>query len=259
METAWIELPNGEVLAASTIPLLIESVYETESRREVSRARSILRERIYSTAPPSISDRELVKVAAKRLTVPVATPPDFSAHPPLHLSPPRGLPDFEGEARAARLQTAIGNRVREDDVPVLLSELAARAETGERRWASDRPVSAILLGPDGRVAAFAWNTNSVIRNRHAEWNLCELLRIRGERIARGSTLYVSLKPCRMCAARIWECAEDPRSLSVVYLENDPGRLAQGTLLDARSPARERYFGRTAPEQGWKIQRLFGER
>jgi tRNA(Arg) A34 adenosine deaminase TadA len=261
MRWAWIEseafadgpktllavgLPDG---AGSAVAALIESVHETESRREPSRARMILRERIHSSEPATITELELVKVAAKRMSAPSPLDPRLNGTgflPPL--LPPRSLPDFA--AATPPPEAPIDERA----IRARLELLRAEGVRAANRWSSDRPVSAMLVDTGGRVLAEAWNSNAVIRNRHAEWNLCEILRARGERIPAGSTLWTTLKPCRMCAARIWESAEDPRALDVAYLEDDPGALARGTLLDEGSPARLRAFGKDSPLFDVRVQR-----
>jgi len=50
---------------------------------------------------------------------------------------------------------------------------------------------------------------------------------------------VTLKPCKMCAGLLWDATEDPLGLQVVYAEEDPGRSARETVLDAGSMARRR--------------------
>src|SRR5690606_29891601 len=194
--------PNRRYTAPS-VRELIESIYETESRTPQSQARWILRHRIFSTETPTIAEIELVKSAAKRLSAPA--PFSESGFEEVSLAAPRPLPDFFSVARE-RLPSLSGSIVDR------LEAIRALSIAESERWKSDRPVSAILEDGSGRTLAIAWNTNAVIRNRHAEWNLCESLRARGEKIPAGATLFTSLKPCRMCAAKIWESAEDPAAL-----------------------------------------------
>lgn len=228
--TSWIDISEwNRRYRASTIQALIESIYETESKEQPSQARTILRYRIFSTSTPSMSEIELVKSAAKRIsTVDVFSP---SPYEEASLSPPRPLPDFASVEINERVDPQ--NRIQ---ICRILNALRN----------SDRPVSAFLADREGKVLALAWNSNAVIRNRHAEWNLCEVLKNRGGKIPAGAVLYTSLKPCRMCAARIWETAEDPASLRVLFLEDDPGPLARGTILEAGSPARVHYLGKRSP-------------
>jgi tRNA(Arg) A34 adenosine deaminase TadA len=243
---AWLVSEEAIYLAhvpaeRSAITELIERVYHAESLHPVSRARTLLRERIHANYPATLSERETVKVAAKRIQSPTDKPiPGGANVVVLPEAPP--APDFAFE------DLKIGAVLDREKIPEILERMKVHTLRNRDRWSSDRAVSAILVDASSRVQAWAWNTNATIRNRHAEWNLCESFARanRGGKIPKGSTLYVSLKPCRMCAARIWEAAENPAALAVVYLENDPGPHAQGTMLDARSPARVRYLGLDHP-------------
>jgi tRNA(Arg) A34 adenosine deaminase TadA len=219
----------------SAILELVERIYHAESLARKSRARAILRERIYANYPATIAEREAVKVAAKRMSAPAdRAPPAEGTTPPE--APP--LPSFSLPGLVP------GMRVTQSDVPRILEFLKKETLSSRKRWTSDRAVSAVLVDRDGRLITQAWNTNATIRTRHAEKNLCD--KLGGGKIPEGATLYLSLKPCRMCAAMIWEAAADPAKLTVIYLENDPGPMAQGTLLDARSAARLRYLGPNHP-------------
>lgn len=246
-ETFLVSVPTGS--GRSAILELIEQIYTTESLRSVSRARHLLREWIHSTSPATLTEREAVKVTAKRLRAPTDRHLPTQKTTPLTLAPP--LPSFEVP------DLAPGKRVERVEIVRWLERLKKQTNQATTKWTSDRTVAALLLDSAGHVITYAWNTNAVIRTRHAEWNLCETLsaRVPGGKIPVGATLYVSLKPCRMCAARIWECAADPAKLNVIYLENDPGPLAQGTLLDPRSPARVRYLGMDHPLFSTVVSRL----
>lgn len=244
-KSAWLTSEGTTYVVAlpadsgrSPIRDLIERVYHAESLRPVSRARTILRERIHADFPASIADRETVKVAAKRISAPSPEP-----------RPAAGtvaLPDCPPPATFGIPELIPGAVILHEEVPAWLELLKEKTTRARDQWTSDRPVAAILVDAEDRLIAYAWNTNARIRTRHAEWNLCESLARAGRSIPGGAKLYVSLKPCRMCAARIWEAAEDPTRLAVVYLENDPGPLAQETLLDSGSPARRRYLGERNP-------------
>lgn len=245
LEHAWIEA-EGKLYVASLSPQesessgrspvieLIERIYYTESFEFPSQARRILRERIHTSYSPSITDRETVKVAAKRLVSAVESPPIETIRVDLKPLPPRELfPDPE---------LVLGDRVSSTEIPEIL----------ERLRMNDRSISALLLDREDRILGWAWNTNETIKTQHAEWNLCEGLGT--AKIPAGAKLWVSLKPCRMCAARIWEQAEDPAQIEVIYLDNDPGPLAQGTMLDTDSPARRHYLGSRDVRQGLVIQK-----
>jgi tRNA(Arg) A34 adenosine deaminase TadA len=105
---------------------------------------------------------------------------------------------------------------------------------------SDRPIAAVLVGPENGLLAWATHRGSRNAMRHAEINLVEdwLARTRSG-LPRGATLYATLKPCRACAGLIWDAALDPRTLRVLYAADDPGRVARETVLDAGSAERRR--------------------
>lgn len=218
---------HTEIFGAETIQELVEGIYDSRP----ALARKILRSRILTDREPTMAEKELVRVAAKRwsLTNGALPAPTHELRAP-ELAPPPELP--EPWRPGTKIESS--DRARE-----LLSLLVARTRRENLRYASDRPVAAILVAGDGTLLAAELNTNARVRTRHAEMNL--LLR-RGA-IPAGATLYVSLKPCAMCAARIWEEAQDLRRLKVVYFEDDPGKLARNTILMRGSPARVRFLGK----------------
>ncbi len=245
---AWIDAEKGRYEirlpeSASTSPIieLIERIYFSESLKVVSRARILLRHRIFADYTPSAREQETVKVVAKRLSAPVDYAP--SPWPEVKLL---ALPESQDLPSIEFLfpELELGSVIRKDEIPAHLERLKAKSHRASERWRSDRAVSAMLLDSQNRLLAFAWNGNAVVKTRHAESLLCSQLPTlaEGGKLPVNSRIYVSLKPCRMCAAHIWEAAVDPTQIEVIYLENDPGPLAQGTLLDSHSPARTRYLG-----------------
>lgn len=102
-----------------------------------------------------------------------------------------------------------------------LEEARAAAARGEV------PVGAVLIAPDGAVAARAGNRTRELNDPTAH---AEILAIRaacaavgGERLT-GYDLYVTLEPCAMCAAaiaaariaRVYYGASDPKSGGVAH-------------------------------------------
>lgn len=100
----------------------------------------------------------------------------------------------------------------------------------EARAAGDRgevPVGAVIVAPDGSVAARAGNRTRELNDPTAH---AEILAIRAACAARGSErlpghdLYVTLEPCAMCAtaisaariARLYYGAADPKSGGVAH-------------------------------------------
>jgi tRNA(Arg) A34 adenosine deaminase TadA len=136
----------------------------------------------------------------------------------------------------------------------LAAELRRRAETvgpGER-W--DNAVAALLVDGDGALLGWATNTGAHNATSHAEVNLAlGWLRASRCRLPRDGRVYVTLKPCKMCAGLLWDAAQDPLGLRVVYAQEDPGPCARETVLDAGSMARRRV-ARSADELRQVLQR-----
>jgi tRNA(Arg) A34 adenosine deaminase TadA len=91
------------------------------------------------------------------------------------------------------------------------------------------PVGAVLI-LDGSVIGEGWNRNITLNDpsAHAEINA---LRDAGTRIGNhrfpGSTLYVTLEPCAMCAMALVHA----RVARVVYAAADPKTGAAGSVFD----------------------------
>ncbi|MCA9494599.1 MAG: Bd3614 family nucleic acid deaminase, partial [Myxococcales bacterium] len=215
--TAWLPLPDGTVAHVrhlrvertprSPVLDLIQGV----SRRWPDRAHALLRRRIRTTALAPF-DAELVKVLARRVTL---------------LAPggggsPEGV-ELAEDAAAARAHARL--------VPVAGEPMAALRALTEGVVGGapgmDRPVGAVLVGPDGRLLAGARNQAGEHPSLHAE---VALLQAWGAPIPAGCTLLVTLQCCRMCAALLVDAAPD---LDVAYLEPDPGKFARLTALTDR--------------------------
>jgi tRNA(Arg) A34 adenosine deaminase TadA len=112
-------------------------------------------------------------------------------------------------------------------------EVAQQIAKGGRRDGhrarQDRPVGAVLVDPSGRLIAAARNRNGRCRVRHAELSLVQAWGEARGALPAGSTLWVTLQPCRMCAA--WWVAASGGQSDVVFAERDPGPMAQGTALE----------------------------
>ncbi len=109
----------------------------------------------------------------------------------------------------------------EEAIALALSEAQKAAERGEV------PVGAALLGADGQLLAA--DGNRIVENRdptaHAEMVVLRAgaARLGNERLT-GTTLYVSLEPCAMCAgaislarvARVVFAADDPKGGAILH-------------------------------------------
>jgi tRNA(Arg) A34 adenosine deaminase TadA len=223
----------------SPVLRLVCGVHELEPRT----ARWIVRNPIYSTAAATPTCRGAVRLAAHRLRAGVrpvdhglrldATFVDAGAAAP----DPRGA----AEALVPALQERVDALAPGRDwlqVARALADLVAASAPDAPAGRADRPIAAVLTDASGTLLGWATNTGSRNPTRHAELNLVEdwLARTR-QRLPLGARVFASLKPCKMCAAVLWDAALDPLSLRVTYAEDDPGRYARETILDAGSMSR----------------------
>src|SRR5687767_7744187 len=104
-------------------------------------------------------------------------------------------------------------------------ELAAHAEARE----DEVPVGAVLVLGD-EVVGEGWNRNITLRDASAHAEIVAL-RAAGERVGNhrllGTTLYVTLEPCAMCAMALVHA----RVARVVYGARDPKTGAAGSVFD----------------------------
>jgi tRNA(Arg) A34 adenosine deaminase TadA len=225
---------------------LLRGIYELEPPR----AHFIVRNRAFSTAPVSSSCFGAARVAGHRLTGSVravdhgrrelATLPRIDAGAAAPLAGPAEV----DPALAAIVSVA---QVQPDDDAGWMALAARLAREIERRTEAlpddvrrDNPIAALLVDPAAGLLGWATNTGSRNVTSHAEVNLVEgWLRASRRLLPRGSRLYSTLKPCKMCAGLVWDAAEEPRDLLVFYAEDDPLRYARETVLDAGSMARRR--------------------
>lgn len=221
---------------SSSIFRLIQGIYAIAP----DQARKILRNRIFSTENPTEFCFGAVKVSAKRLTAPIAPKP----HPipmgfeftKIDLPPSQTSSSVPHSLRKACSPSPISNA----DFLELAKQLTQEVPRTGPRYTRDRAIAALLVSEKGEILASALNTNASNRTLHAELNLIQnYFENTKKPIPRGAKVFVTLKPCKMCAGAIWSCSEDPLSLQVYYSEFDSGRNARWTILDADSAERKR--------------------
>jgi tRNA(adenine34) deaminase len=124
--------------------------------------------------------------------------------------------------------------------------LADRAE----REDDEIPVGAVLVGPDGALLAEGSNRNISDHDPTAHAEVVAMrqagLRLGNHRLL-GSTLYVTLEPCAMCAMAMVHA----RVARVVYAATDPKTGAAGSVFDLLADPRHNH--RVVVEGG-----LFGD-
>ncbi|AWV07305.1 tRNA adenosine(34) deaminase TadA [Marilutibacter maris] len=113
--------------------------------------------------------------------------------------------------------------------------LAARAE----REDDEIPVGAVLVSADGQVLGEGWNRNITEHDPSAHAEIVAMrqagMRLGNHRLL-GSTLYVTLEPCAMCAMAMVHA----RVGRVVYGARDPKTGAAGSVFDLLADPRHNH-------------------
>jgi len=113
--------------------------------------------------------------------------------------------------------------------------LARRAE----REDDEIPVGAVLVAADGQLLAEGWNRNITEHDPSAHAEIVAMrqagLRLGNHRLL-GSTLYVTLEPCAMCAMAMVHA----RVARVVYAASDPKTGACGSVFDLLADPRHNH-------------------
>jgi tRNA(Arg) A34 adenosine deaminase TadA len=194
----------------------------------------ILRQRIFTTAELTPMDRGIIKLAAKRGTGNI-TPRDHGL----------SLAEDQWRALGTKEQWFLQsphelvvkplsvNSVRTKQEALLsLQELEQQVPRGEILHDFHRPLAAIVTDAEGFILDYSVNANSKNKTLHAEVRMIQGFFSRRQKpLPKGSRVYVSLKPCQMCAAMLAHACEDPTSLQVYFREDDPGIRAKNTVLD----------------------------
>lgn len=243
----------------SPVLRLLRGIYEVEPQR----AHFIVRNRIFSTEPASSASFGATRVAGHRLSTGVRAADhgrgELAALPRIDAG---AAAPFAGSAEIDRALAAIvaATRPRQDDdgwmdlAARLAREVERRSEALAADERRDNPIAALLVDPGAGLLAWATNSRSRNPTSHAELNLVERwLHASRRPLPRGSRLYSTLKPCKMCAGLVWDAAEEPREVLVFYAEEDERRYARETVLDAGSMAR-RLVARDAKDLALVLQR-----
>jgi tRNA(adenine34) deaminase len=134
--------------------------------------------------------------------------------------------------------------------------LAERAEHED----DEIPVGALLVSADGEVIGEGWNRNITDRDPSAHAEIVAM-RQAGARVGNhrllGSTLYVTLEPCAMCAMAMVHA----RIARVVYGASDPKTGAAGSVFDLLTDPRHNHRvevigGVLAGEAGTRLTNYF---
>ena len=134
--------------------------------------------------------------------------------------------------------------------------LAQRAEHED----DEIPVGAVLVSADGEVIGEGWNRNITERDPTAHAEIVAM-RQAGARVGNhrllGSTLYVTLEPCAMCAMAMVHA----RVSRLVFGASDPKTGAAGSVFDLLTDPRHNHRvdvkgGVLADEAGMRLTNYF---
>ncbi|MNL04444.1 tRNA-specific adenosine deaminase [compost metagenome] len=231
---------------SSAVVILLQNIFD----RFIDHSFFILRNRIFTTGSLSEMDRGMIKVVGKRATDQVrAHNHDIQELPQfqnvilnksvetLHLSPMNHWPKAEVEKRLPQKTNA--------DAKELLRAafaLAQEVPRGDILHDFDRGIAALMFSADGVLLGFGLNSNSKNKTLHAEVNMVQrYFRETGSLLPKGTRIYSTHKPCKMCAGMIFDAAEDPKSLQIFYGVEEAGRLSVQTVLDLHGLNKQLLF------------------
>jgi tRNA(adenine34) deaminase len=114
----------------------------------------------------------------------------------------------------------------------------ALADRAQREF-DEIPVGAVLVGADGQLLGEGWNLNIISHDPSAHAEIVAM-REAGKHLANhrliGSTLYVTLEPCAMCAMALVHA----RVARVVFAATDPKTGACGSVFDLVADPRHNH-------------------
>ena len=133
------------------------------------------------------------------------------------------------------------------------------AERAQREF-DEIPVGAVLVGADGRLLGEGWNRNIAEHDPSAHAEIVALRqagRALGNHRLVGSSLYVTLEPCAMCAMALVHA----RVARLVFAAADPKTGACGSVFDLVADPRHNHRvevvgGLLAEEAGRRLSNYF---
>ena len=132
---------------------------------------------------------------------------------------------------------AIDESLHPDDLKWMQHALLL-AETAQREH-DEIPVGALLVSADGELLGEGWNRNLADHDPSAHAEIVSM-RAAGTRLGNhrlvGSTLYVTLEPCAMCAMALVHA----RVARLVYAASDPKTGACGSVFDLLADPRHNH-------------------
>ncbi len=152
-----------------------------------------------------------------------------------------------------------GATLREDEDERWMQHALALADRAQREF-DEIPVGAVLVGADGTLLGEGWNLNIASHDPSAHAEIVAM-RQAGQRLGNhrlvGSTLYVTLEPCAMCAMALVHA----RIARLVFAATDPKTGACGSVFDLVADPRHNHRvdvrgGVLAQEAGTRLTNYF---
>ncbi|MEZ4317638.1 MAG: Bd3614 family nucleic acid deaminase [Myxococcota bacterium] len=191
-------------------------------------AHAVLRSRVLTNRPVTPLDRAVVHLCGRKIA---SVPPEPG---PREDRPVHDVRDAAQASRAhhqALSALDLPPTLDLDALPTWLRPAPDLPYGTPGLRTRDRPVSAVLVDAHGQILEAARNTHGRHRLHHAEVNLVQRWEARGAPLLpRGSTVFVGLQCCRMCAALL--ASRMPEPLPVYYLDPEPGPFGRNTALQA---------------------------
>lgn len=227
---------NSKDLSSSAVIQLLQGLFN----QFVDNSFFILRRRIFATHVLSSKDEGMIRVVAKRAQGQTQA-----------MDHGLSLEDLDFiSITFTREQAQQQNHLTSINLALPAELQKQKIESSEDRWGfvnqlanlnprgsvlhdHDRPVAAALWSTEGELLSYGINSNSLNKTLHAEVNLVQSFCLKYEKpLPKGSTLFVTHKPCRMCAGMIFDCSEAANSMQIFYLHEETGSFSRNTVLDS---------------------------
>lgn len=213
---------------SSAIVKLIQFLFE----KHVDHSFFILRHRLFTTAAITAMETGMVKLAAKRISGDIR-PRDHQLSLNSYEWIQVGDQNWYLQSEHTENIQASPQKIKnEEDALQVLKEMESQVSRGEVLHDYNRPIAVIITDDDGQILSSSVNSNFKNKTLHAEVRAAQDYFHKHQKpIPKGAKVYVSLKPCQMCAAMLAQLSEDPKSMQIYFYQDDPGPRAKNTVFD----------------------------
>jgi tRNA(Arg) A34 adenosine deaminase TadA len=234
--TYFVQKPKEQTWPTSSAQKLIQEVFE----KFYDHSFFILRNPLFTTEAQDPATQSMVKVVAKRARYSQSLEVFFSlATQKVELGCKEVFFSESPDQQSAELdlsQFAFAdlnlNSLNDHQIVALLKKVIESLPRGKVLHDYHRPIAALLLNEKNQIVSLFKNTNARSKTLHAEVNLIQNWYNKiAAPIPEHYKIFVTLKPCRMCADLIAKCSHP--KVPIYFLENDPGPLAQGSQIEER--------------------------